>query len=194
MTRQERAKEKRIVKKVQAKRRALARAQKLPRSQLRSKRIKSCRAQVKAAEAELAKFRNNARPQVQRDALELEQHKWSRFVYTSPTGGTARVALQEVFSDGDARCAATGNIVDGNQRMIDFLIDVCDTAKGPVYINCILNGLHRDGSVHYVFRGADIDKQSAITSWELQEVAARHGIGYLNEDAVHWHMYVPPGP
>lgn len=179
-------------KRVQRLTRQLKRAQALPRSKFRSQRIRTLRTKLTQAQTKLAETRKAKIPLARREALELITHRWSRFVFTSPTGGTAKVGLQQFYSTGKAFVASpesadTGRYVVIDQRVIEFCLDLCDIAKGPVLVNCIVNGDHSEDSAHYEGRAVDIDKNSAVTSGEVEACARRHGLWYLNEDQWHWH-------
>lgn len=190
--------ETKLVKRVQRVRRQIERADKLPRSQFRSSRLVKLRKKLTAAEAELATFRKARLPVGRRLALELANHKWSRFEFKSPTGGTARVGLIEYWQKGYAYVASpesadTGRKVAISEKLLRFLIEACDVAKGPLFINCIVNGDHEEDSAHYLGIAVDIDKASAITSGELQALCQKYGLYYLNEDQYHWHIALRAG-
>lgn len=113
----------------------------------------------------------------------------ARFLFSSPTGGTARAGLQAVARGDKAPVAATGGTTTVSLDVLRFLDALLRRAHGPVLINCLTNGSHRAGSKHYTGQAVDIDKTSGVTSRDLQAAASEAGVHVLDEDSAHWHIY-----
>lgn len=121
----------------------------------------------------------------------LLSHRRSRFVFYSPTGGTARTGLEQAAKGHKSHCAATGGDVWLSIRLLQFLVGVCDHASGPILVNCLTNGHHMNGSQHYLGQAADIDKSSVTSTAELNTLGHKHNIVILDEDSAHWHCHTP---
>lgn len=118
----------------------------------------------------------------------------ARFAFVSPTGGSARPGLEAVARGGQAPVAATGGRTVIRLPILAFLEELLRIAPGPVLINCITNGRHRDGSTHYTGEAVDIDKASSVSGREVRRAAERARVNVLDEDSAHWHVYSSPTP
>lgn len=130
-------------------------------------------------------------------ARRLCWHPRVRYAFSSPTGGTARKGLMQFAATGSAHCAATGRDTKISASLLAFLEDAANAvpAGGVLFLNCIVNGRHRDGSRHYTGTAADIDRASDQDALgRLEQLAARHDIGILWEDAYHVHAYDGDSP
>lgn len=138
------------------------------------------------------RYRNSQDPAAV--ARRILNHPRARFAFSSPTGGTARSSIAAAAMGGKAYVAATNRRVTVSPRILRFIEYVLDHATGPVFINCVCNGRHRDGSTHYQGLAADIDKASHTSTARLQAAAKAAGVRVLDEDAFHWHVYDAPNP
>ena len=128
-------------------------------------------------------------------ARRILSHPRARFAFSSPTGGTARGGLDAIAAGEKALVAATGHRTTIALPILHFIEALLNEARGPVFINCIVNARHRDGSTHYVGRAVDIDRSSDAHALErAQLVASRTNVRVLVEDAYHLHIWSGDGP
>lgn len=127
-------------------------------------------------------------------ARRILNHPRARFAFSSPTGGTARAGIAAIAQGQKAYVAATGERTTIALPILRFLELVLERASGPVFINCVVNGSHRPGSLHYRGEAADLDKTSQVSRGTLDACARDAGVHVLDEDAYHYHVYVGPTP
>lgn len=142
-------------------------------------------AQLTQAEHDLDKFRAAQLTPKRRLAKKILESPDSRFLFSSPTGGTARTGLQAIAAGHRAPVAATGVPTDVNENLLRGLAGMADA--GVVLINCLTNGRHAANSNHYAGKAVDLDLTSPLGAAAIEAIARQHG-GRRNFEASHIHI------
>jgi len=142
-------------------------------------------AKLETAERKLDHFRATQLTPKRRLAKKILESPNSRFLFNSPTGGTARGGLQELAAGHKAPVAATGAPTDVNENLLRGLAAMVDT--GVVLINCLTNGRHSNGSPHYRGKAVDLDLTSGLGARAIEAIARQHG-GHRNFESDHIHI------
>src|SRR5215211_4856941 len=98
-----------------------------------SQRANEVSDKLEKAERDLDRFRAAHSPK-RRLAKKILESPNSRFVFVSPTGGTARAGLEVIGAGKKAPVAATGVPTDVNENLLRGLAGMVDA--GVVLINC----------------------------------------------------------
>lgn len=124
-------------------------------------------------------------------ARRIANHHNARFLFWSPTGGTARAGFLQIAAGQLPYVAATRERATSvSLPLLRFIEALLDEAHGPVLLNCYVNGRHHDGSLHYEAHAIDIDRSSDPHALAvIERVAAENGVHVLHEDAAHDHCY-----
>ena len=149
-----------------------------------SQRAAAVDAELERAERKLERFRASLTPK-QRLAKKILESPNSRFVFSSPTGGTARAGFEALAAGKKAPVAATGVPTDVQLSLVRSVAAMVD--HGAVLINCLTNGKHSDNSNHYKGKAIDLDNSSPLGSTTIEAIASQHG-GHRNFRLDHIHL------
>lgn len=149
-----------------------------------SQRAEVVDAELERAERKLERFRASLTPK-QRLAKKILESPNSRFVFSSPTGGTARAGFEAIAAGRKAPVAATGRPTDVQISLVRAVAAMVD--HGAVLINCLTNGKHSDNSNHYKGKAVDLDLNSPLGSTAIEAIARQHG-GRRNFRLDHIHL------
>jgi hypothetical protein len=138
-----------------------------------------------AAEAELERFRTQKLGPKQRLAHKILESPNSRFLFSSPTGGTARGGFEAIAAGRKAPVAATGGTTDVSENLLRGVAAMVDA--GVVLINCLTNGKHVTNSNHYRGKAVDLDLTSPLGARAIEAIAIQHN-GRRNFEADHIHI------
>lgn len=150
----------------------------------RSVMLKYLKPKLKQATDELKQYTASRTPR-ERACEFLLATPNTRFVYVSPTGGSARGGLQAQAAGRKAPVAATGGRTDLAMNMLAALEEMA--RAGVILINCLTNGQHVSGSNHYVGRAVDLDNTSPLGAARIKAIAEKHG-GSRNFETSHIHL------
>jgi hypothetical protein len=150
-----------------------------------SQRANALDAELERAELKLERFRAAQLTPKQRLAKKILESPHSRFVFSSPTGGTARAGFEAIAAGRKAPVAATGVPTDVKESLLRGVAAMCD--QGVVLINCLTNGKHVVNSNHYKGKAVDLDLSSPLGSSAIEAIARQHG-GRRNFRSDHIHL------
>lgn len=150
-----------------------------------AKQVNEIDRKLDQAEDELERFRAQQLTPTQRLAKKILESPNTRFVFSSPTGGTARPGLEAVAAGKKAPVAATGRPTDLDEDLLRAMAAMADA--GVVLINCITNGRHVPNSNHYRGHAVDIDLTSPLGARAIEGIAGRHN-GRRNFESDHIHI------
>lgn len=150
-----------------------------------AKRANEIDRKLEQAEAELDRFRAQQLTPKQRLAKKILESPHARFVFSSPTGGTARPGLEAIAAGRLAPVAATGRSTDLDEDLLRALAAMVDA--GVVLINCVTNGRHVANSNHYRGHAVDLDLTSPLGARAIEAIARRHA-GRRNFESSHIHI------
>jgi hypothetical protein len=149
-----------------------------------SQRADAVDAELERAERKLERFRAALTPK-QRLAKKILESPHSRFVFSSPTGGTAKAGFEAIAAGRKAPVAATGVPTNVQESLLRGLAAMDDA--GVILINCLTNGKHVDNSNHYKGKAVDLDLNSPLGSTAIEAIARQHG-GRRNFRSTHIHI------
>jgi hypothetical protein len=150
-----------------------------------SRRANAVDAELDRAEHELERFRAAQLTPKQRLAKKILESPNSRFVFKSPTGGTARAGFEAIAASRKAPVAATGVPTDVRESLLRGLAAMADA--GLILINCLTNGRHVTNSNHYKGKAVDLDLTSPLGSRAIEAIARQHR-GRRNFESSHIHI------
>jgi hypothetical protein len=150
-----------------------------------SKRANAIGVELDQAEGALDQFRAAELTPKRRLAKKILESPNSRFVFVSPTGGTARAGLEAIAAGHKAPVAATGVPTDVNENLLRALAAMVDA--GVVLVNCLTNGKHTTGSNHYRGTAVDLDLTSGLGARAIEAIALQHS-GRRNFESNHIHI------
>ena len=142
-------------------------------------------AELDQTEGELDRLRAARLTPKQRLAKKILESPNSRFVFRSPTGGTARAGFEAIAAGRKAPVAKTGVPTDVQESLLHGLAAMVD--HGVIMINCLTNGSHVANSNHYRGKAVDLDILSALGARTIEAVARQHG-GRRNHESDHIHI------
>ncbi len=142
-------------------------------------------AELERAERKLERFRAAQLTPKQRLAQKILESPNSRFVFVSPTGGSARAGFEAIAAGRKAPVAATGVPTTVQESLLRAVAAMVD--QGAVLINCLTNGKHVANSNHYKGKAVDLDLNSPLGSTAIEAIANQHG-GHRNFRSDHIHL------
>ena len=150
-----------------------------------SRKANEVDAELDRAEDKLERFRATQLTPKQRLAKKILESPNSRFVFVSPTGGSARAGFEAIAAGRKAPVAATGVPTAVNESLLRGLAAMVDA--GVVLINCLTNGRHVTNSNHYKGKAVDLDITSPLGAPAIEAIARQHG-GRRNFESSHIHI------